>query len=274
MYVDDLLISCNNGDFLKSIKSKLQNLYRMKDLGIVKQFLGVNVHHVGDSILIEQSNFTRDLLDKFGFSECKPISTPVDISLKLTKTESDDQKFDIETYQSAIGNLLFLSVRTRPDICHAVSNVAKYCSNPSKQHWQAVKRIFRYLKGTINLGINYSKSSIPCFGYSDADFARDCNDRKSTSGYCFVNGNSVISWKSAKQTCVALSTAEAEYVALATATQEAIWLRKLLHDLKFSNENPMLIHEDNQAALCIAKNNKGQGRDKHIDLKFLCPRYD
>ena len=236
-------------------------------MGVAKQFLGVSVHCKENSIFIEQSNFTERLLHKFGFHDSKPVATPVDVSMKLGKNENSES-FDKETYQSAIGNLLFLAHRTRPDICFAVAHVARYNSAPNKTHWQAVKRIFRYLKGTSNYGLFYGKSSSPCTGYSDADFAGDLHDRKSTSGYCFVYGNAVISWRSTKQTCVALSTAESEYVALSTCTQEAIWLQKLLHDLKLSDNKPMLIHEDNQSALCLSKNNKGHTRAKHIEIKF------
>ena len=240
----------------------------MKDLGKIKQFLGVNVHHKNDKIFLEQSNFTETLLEKFDFTNAKPISTPVDTSMKLYKSGENEENFNTEIYQSAVGALLFLSTRTRPDICFAVSTVAKYCVNPNKNHWQAVKRIFRYLKGTINLGISYSKSPNPCVGYSDADFAGDLNDRKSTSGFCFMYGNGIVSWKTQKQTCVSISTAEAEYVSLSICSQEAVWLRKLLLDLKVSDNNPMLIYEDNQSALCLAKNNKIHGRAKHISIKF------
>ena len=124
------------------------------------------------------------------------------------------------------------------------------------------------MSGTTNFGILYGTSSKACIGYADADFAGDLRDRKSTSGYCFVYGNAVISWRSTKQTCVALSTAESEYVALSTCTQEAIWLQKLLIDLKCSDNKPMLINEDNQSALCLSKNNKGHTRAKHIEIKY------
>ena len=147
--------------------------------------------------------------------------------------------------------------------------MSKCYSKPSNNHWLAVKRIFRYIKGTTNLGICYEKTKIEkCFIYSDSDFAGDNSDRKSTSGYCFSLGSGVISWKSVKQSCVALSTTEAEYVALSAAAQEAIWLRKLLMDLNFSNNDPILIYEDNQSTICLAKSSRNHSRSKHIDVKF------
>ena len=268
LYVDDLILACNSNDFLVNVKNKLQNVYKMKDLGEMKQFLGVNVHHKNDSIFLEQSNFTENLLAKFGFSDAKPVATPVDISQKLCKLKENDEKFDIDKYQSAVGALLFLSTRSRPDISFAVSNVAKYCTNPSKMHWQAVKRIFRYLKGTVKLGIAYSRRKTEYFGYSDADFAGDLDDRKSTSGYCFVFGDGAVSWKCSKQTCTSMSTAESEYVALSESCKEAVWLQNLLSDLHNCTNEPILIYEDNQSALCISKSNKGHGKTKHIQVKY------
>ena len=144
-------------------------------------------------------------------------------------------------YQSAVGSLQYLSTMTRPDISFAVSNVAKFCSKPSKEHWVAVKRIMRYLKGTLNYGLLYKKNKLnTCVGYSDADWAGDVNDRKSTSGYIFQVGGTAVSWKSQKQSCTALSTAEAEYVALSQAAQEAIWLRQLNSDLLSDSCEPMV----------------------------------
>ena len=132
-------------------------------------------------------------------------------------------------YESAVGSLLYLSTRTRPDITFAVSNVAKFCTKPTKEHWTAVKRILRYLKGSLNFGLVYTKClSKECIGYSDADWGGDYDDHKSTSGYMFQIGETAISWRGKKQTCVALSTAEAEYMALASEAQEAMWLRQLV----------------------------------------------
>ena len=140
----------------------------------------------------------------------------------------DEECCDQRQYQSAIGSLLYLAIATRPDIAFAVSNAAKFSAQPAKQHWTAVKRILRYLRGTVNLGSVFAPHvSGGIVGYSDADWGGDTNDRKSTSGYLFQVCGAAISWRSKKQTCVALSTAEAEYMALASATQEAVWLEQL-----------------------------------------------
>ena len=270
VYVDDLLVVSKSDSFLSDVKARLSTRYKMKDLGLANYFLGVNVVQNNDSIFIHQAPYVCSLLEQFNFKNCKPINTPVDTSNNLEKSCEDSDVFDIETYQSAIGSLLYLSMRTRPDIAFAVSNVSKYCSKPSIKHWSAVKRIFRYLNGTIDLGILYGKNvDSTCIGYSDSDWAGDRDDRKSTSGYCFSMSNGLVSWRSNKQPCVALSTAEAEFVALASAAQEAVWLKLLLSYIDPDcNDDSISINEDNQSAICIAKNPKNNGRTKHIDIKY------
>ena len=175
-----------------------------------------------------------------------------------------------QLYQVVVGNLLYLSTKTRSDMAYAVSCVARFCTKPIKEHWTGVKRILRYLKGTNKFGLIYREDTpVAITGYSDADWAGDVGDRKSTSGYVFLLGGAAISWKSSKQTCVALSTAEAEYVALAAAAQEAIWLQQLMGDLLNEIIRETTILEDNQsAAICRAKNQSIHGRTKHIDIKY------
>lgn len=200
---------------------------------------------------------------------CKAIRTPVDASTKLFKAVASDTDIDHKLYQSAVGSLLYLSIATRPDITFAVNNVAKFCAKPNKQHWSAVKRIFRYLKGTPQYGLLYKKgASDSCLGYSDADWGGDLDDRKSTSGYIFQIGETAISWRSKKHTCVALSSAEAEYVALSSAAQESLWLQQLFADLTKEPTKSMVIYEDNQSAIVMAKDPQFHGRSKHINIKY------
>lgn len=269
VYVDDLIIACKSLDYLTKIKSSLSARYKMKDLGELNYFLGVHIFQDAGKIFINQSVYAQALLKKFGLENSKHVSTPVEMNCVLEKALDESDLFSCETYQSAVGSLLYLSTKTRPDITFAVCNVAKYCSKPTTKHWSAVKRIFRYIRGTCDLGILYDgQNSNSCIGYSDADWAGDRNDRKSTSGYCFSLGSGLISWRTNKQSCVALSTAEAEYVALAGAAQEAVWLKHLLDDLKFGVNAPIVINEDNQSAICLAKNPKDHPRTKHIDIKY------
>ena len=163
---------------------------------------------------------------------------------------------------------MYLTVSTRPDIAFAVYNLARFNSKPQKEHWTALKRILRYLKGTTNIGILYNQDgSDKCVGYSDANWAGDTSDRNSTSGYIFMFSGGPISWSSKKQKCVALSTAQAEYVALSGAAQEWLWLRQLEVELGYSPEGPTLIFEDIQSTIAMAKNPQFHGRAKHINIR-------
>ena len=151
--------------------------------------------------------------------------------------------------------------------------MSKFCANPTQSHLTATKRILRYLKGTLYLGLSYKKcADEKLIGYSDADWAGDMDDRHSTSGNVFLLAKGAVGWLSKKKATVALSTTEAEYVALSTATQEAIWLRRLLADVGKPLEEPIVINEDNQGAIAMAKNPVGHARTKHIDIRyhFVC----
>ena len=166
-------------------------------------------------------------------------------------------------------SLLYAALAMRPDIMQAVGAAAKYCSNPNETHLTAAKRILRYLKETVNVGLKYQKSENgTLIGYSDADWAGDLDDRHSTSGNLFLIAGGAVSWLSKKQSTVALSTAEAEYMSLSSASQEAVWLRKLLADFDFGiPQKPTVIKEDNQGTIAIAQNPVYHSRTKHIEIK-------
>ena len=271
IYVDDILLAGKSITRLNTVKQALSQKFQVKDMGELSYFLGVKViqDHNAGSVWIGQQSYTQSILRKFGMEDAKTIQTPVDSSTKLVKGGDENTCVDQQLYQSAVGSLLYLSIATRPDITYAVSNVAKFCAKPMKQHWVAVKRIFRYLKGIQQYGLLYSKDdSSNCVGFSDADWGGDLDDRKSTSGYVFQVGGTAISWRSKKQTCVALSTAEAEYIALASAAQESLWLQQLLADLKKEETKSVVMYEDNQSAISMAKNPQFHGRTKHIAIKY------
>lgn len=272
VYVDDLILATRNKKRMDVVKKLLANQFEVKDLGELNYLLGVTVKqdHSSNSVWIGQPTYTSNILDRFGMSESKAVVTPVSSCSKLIQATDSDEIVDQELYQSAIGSLQYLATMTRPDIAFALSNVAKFNSKPTTKHWTAVKRIFRYLRGTQKFGLLYKQlpKRQECIGFSDSDWAGDLSDRKSTSGYIFTVGGGAISWKSKKQSCVALSTAEAEYIALSQAAQEAVWLRSLNVGLKLEMTAPTIIYEDNQSAICIARNPQGHGRSKHIDIKY------
>lgn len=212
-----------------------------------------------------QPAYTKQLLEAQGLSDCKAVGSPVDPGSDLRKATDEEEMVDQRSYQSLVGSLMYLSTCTRPDISFAVGALAKFSTHPTRAHWIASKRVLRYLRGTRNHGITFrGKEARGCIGYSDADWAGDREDRRSTSGYVFQIAKGPVSWRSKKQTTVALSTAEA---ALSSAAQESIWLRKLISDLGHPPDGPTTILEDNQSAIAMARNPQFHGRAKHIDIR-------
>ncbi|XP_075086049.1 secreted RxLR effector protein 161-like [Nicotiana tabacum] len=186
------------------------------------------------------------------------------------KTPEETERMSRVPYRSAVGSLMYAMVCTRPDICQAVGLVSRYQTDPGLAHWQAVKRIMRYLKGTADYSICYQGGKdLQFVGYSDVDHGGNLDERKSTSGYVLLLSDGAISWSSKKRSCVSLSTMEAEYVALASATQEAVWLKKFLEHLLDITENtePILVC-DSEAAISSTKDPKFHCKTKHIDIKY------
>lgn len=225
--------------------------------------------------------------------DCKAVAVPIDSV--LTASSQDYQATDSfrTQYQSAVGSLMYAMLGTRPDLAFSVSVVSRYASNPNPSHWQAVKRIFRYIRGTLSLQLTYRGEFSNLQGYTDADWAGDHDTRRSTSGYIFNVGSGANSWSSKRQPTVALSSCEAEYMGQTQATKEAVWLKFLLHELNapsskdlssaassknLSSENTntitspglyfVIIHCDNQGAIALAKNPQAHARSKHIDIQW------
>ena len=195
------------------------------------------------------------------------MSTPADLNVKPQKEDGVSRPVDTVTYQSIVGSLLCNHNSSEHRL--SVGVVSMFCSNPTQSHLTAAKQILRYLKGTVYLGLSYEKCADGnLIGYSDADWAADVDDRRSTSGNVLLLAKGAVSWLSKKQATVALSTAEAEYVALSVATQEAIWLRRLLTDVGEFLEDPIVNNEDNQEAIAMAKNPVGHARTKRIDIRY------
>ena len=201
-------------------------------MGQLRYCLGINFELTEQGISLCQTQYLIKLLERYKLTEANTVTMPMDPNFKLVKDDFYSKRVDAAQYQSMVGSLLHAARATHPDIAHAVGIVSKFNAAPTQAHLTAVKRIFRYLKGTIELKLQYRPDGENLLGYSDADWANDMDDRHSTTGNVFTMSGGAISWLSQKQTTVALSTAEAEYVALGSATQEAIWLYQLLNDLK------------------------------------------
>ena len=205
--------------------------------------------------------------------DCNPISTPMDakIAYKLIPNPNKATLDTIKWFQGLIGCLLYLLLATRLDIAFSVIKLARFASNPSDIHITAIKRILRYLKGTINYSITYyrnSSNSQYISGYTDADYAGDLNTAKSTTGFIFYLANGPISWKSKLQTIIAQSTTEAEYIAINAATKEAIYIKSILEELGFYKQDKFPIYSDNNGALLLAKNPVFHERTKYIAVKY------
>lgn len=250
------------------VKLKLQE-FEMQDLGKLETFLGINIRRTDEGIYLSQKSYINDLLNKFRMNDCKENKTPMETgSLDLIENSRDFGATEIhKPIRELIGSLMYLMLATRPDLSTAVNIYSRYQQNPSEQVWKGLKRILRYLKGTADFELFYPKNTdTKLVGFADADWAGDQEDRKSTTGYLFKVFGGTICWSTRKQTTVAMSSTEAEYVALAEAAREGIWLVNLLHDLGFA-KTVFTIFEDNQSCIKVTKRWEHK-RLKHVDVKY------
>ena len=277
VYVDDLLLFSNSMHHIDAAKQMLSRTFDMKDLGEAHWILGIEVtrDRVKRVVRMSQAKYLHEKLEEFGMADCKPVSTPMEENLKLTKEMEPKNEEELEQmrrtpYRAAVGSLMHAMIATRPDICFAVGVVSRFMANPGMQHWMAVKRILRYLRGTANLclelGGNGQQATL--VGYSDADWGGDAESRRSVSGYVFSLGSGAVSWSSKRQATVALSSTEAEYMASTHAVKEALWLRSLLRDIECCDVGTTLeIKVDNQSSIALSKNPTQHARTKHIDIQ-------
>ncbi|GJT50307.1 retrovirus-related pol polyprotein from transposon TNT 1-94 [Tanacetum coccineum] len=235
-------------------------------LMILSLVLHTLVNQSPRGIFINQSNYVLEILKKYGMETCDPVGTPMEIKDKLD-LDQNGSPVDATKYRSMIGALMYLT-SSRPDIVHATCLCARYQAKPTEKHLKEVKRIFRYLRGTVNTGLWYSKDSgIELTGFSDADYA-GCKDTfKSTSGGAQFLGEKLVSWSSKKQDCTALSTAEAEYVSLSVCCAQVLWMRTQLTDYGF-HFNKIPIYCDSKSAIAISCNPVQHSRTKHIAVRY------
>ncbi|XP_019058277.1 PREDICTED: uncharacterized protein LOC109116755 [Tarenaya hassleriana] len=265
IYVDDILLSGNDSTLIDSTKVTLQSKFEIKDLGPPQYFLGIEISRSSTGIHLCQRKYALELLEEYGLLGSKPVHTPTDLKEKLTH-DSGELLYDASFYRQLIGKLIYLSV-TRPYICFAVQKLSQFMSSPRSLHLQAAFRVLKYLKSAPSQGLLYSaSSSLTLKAYSDADWASCPNTRRSITGYCVFLGNSMVSWKSKKQSTVSRSITESEYRALAQTGCELIWIDSLLKDLHISCQRPFNIYCDNQSTLHLARNLVLYERTKHIRL--------
>jgi hypothetical protein len=279
VFVDDMTLVSKSKEKIAWLKEELKKHFKLRDLGPTEFLLGVKVdrdrsHH---SLQLSQRQYTLDILSRYGFTSCSPVSTPLNPGVKLTleqcpKTSQEVEEMRTVPYSHAVGSLMYLAISTRPDISYAVGVLARFSSNPGQAHWLAVKHLFRYLQGTLDYKITYAPdpSSTSLFTtYCDADHGGCKDSGRSTGAYIVKMGTGAVSWSSKLQSIVALSTTEAEYVSAVSAGAEICWLRSLFTELGFNlSSSPSPLYIDNQSALAVAKNPEHHGRMKHLDLRF------
>jgi hypothetical protein len=296
-----MLLFAKSNTIQKGIKKQLMERYKMTDLGMAKTFLGFEISRdrCNHTVTIHQAKYIKSILGRFGMERANGVHTPmVPGSVLVESTNGWCTPNEIRAYQQVVGSIMYAMTSTRPDLAFTMSRLSKFNANPNYDHQDAAKHALRYLRKTTEVGITYGGSNVKVLGYSDSDFGADKDNRKSTAGYIFTVNGGAISWKSKQQGIVALSTMEAEYVGISEAGREAIWIKGLYNDVNqfvkgrmhppviyewqqienpgckpvenepSSDEEPMTIYGDNQAANGLTEDPKHHDRSKAIDVKF------
>ena len=269
VYVDDIVIAGSSPRAVDGLVHALAASFPIKDLGPLEYFLGLEASYNSGGMTLTQRKYALDLLHRVSMENCKPTSTPLSTSEQLARVSgrplSTDDSF---RYRSVVGGLQYLTL-TRPDISFAVNKVCQFLSQPTDVHWEAVKRILRYVKGTLHTGLKFRKAvSTSISIFTDADWAGCPDDRRSTGGFAIFVGPNLISWSSKKQPTVSRSSTEAEYKALANGAAEAIWVESLLKELGVSQQRVPVLWCDNLGATYLTANPVFHARTKHIEIDF------
>nr|KYP42640.1 Retrovirus-related Pol polyprotein from transposon TNT 1-94 [Cajanus cajan] len=270
LYVDDMLIVEKDVSRIDRLKKQLGEAFAMKDLGAAKKILGISIKE--KKLWLSQEHYIKKVLQRFQMENSKVVGTPLAAHFKLSVKQSPSNEAE-KTYMSkvpyvyAVGSLMYPMVCTRPDVAYVVGTVSRFLSNPSREHWNAVKWILRYLHGTSGLRLCFGGDKPTLVGYSNSDMAGDVDSRKSTSGYLINFAGGVVAWQSRLQRCVTLSTTEAEFIAITEACKELLWLKKFLQELDFVQDKyPLFV--DSQSVIHLGKNPTFHSRSKHIDVRY------
>ncbi|GJW93346.1 putative ribonuclease H-like domain-containing protein [Tanacetum coccineum] len=265
IYVDDIIFGSTKKELCDEFEKLMKDKFQMSSMGELTFFLGLQVQQKKKGIFISQDKYVHEILRKYNYTDVKSASTPTDLEKPLVQ-DGDAADVDEHLYRSMIGSLMYLTA-SRPDIMFAVCACARFQVSPKTSHLLAVKRIFRYLKGKPSLGLWYSKDSpLELVAYTDSDYAGATQDRKSTTGGCQFLGNRLISWQCKKQTVVATSTTEAEYVAAASCCGQVLWIQNQLLDYGYNFMNTV-IYIDNNSTICIIENPVQHSKTKHIEIR-------
>ncbi|KAI5315215.1 hypothetical protein L3X38_044391 [Prunus dulcis] len=274
LYVDDMLIVGQNSDKINKLKKELSKSFAMKDLGPAKRILGMSISRdrKNRELRLSQESYIEKVLKRFNMDKAKPVSTPFPSHFKLSSKQSPTcekvkENMAMVPYSSAVGSLIYAMICTRPDITHAVGVVSRFLSKPVREHWNAVKWILIYLRGTSKMSLCFGGGKPELIGYTDADMAGDLDSRKFTSRYLITFSGGAVSWQSKLQKCVALSTTEAEFIAATEACKEMLWMKRFLQELG-QEKHKYIFHCDSQSAIHLSKNPSFHSRSKHIDVRY------
>jgi hypothetical protein len=279
VHVDDCMLLGSSQKLMDEFKIQMNKTYKISDLGAIHWLLGIKVTRdlPNQTISLSQHAYIDSIILRYNFTDLKPSAIPMDPCAPLLKSQSPTKLTDIARmknvpYREAVGSLMYAAMGTRPDIAFAVSTVAQFSDNPGWAHWEAVKRIFRYLRGTQKLELVYGGEKRGLEGYVDADGASQ-EHRHAISGYVFLVDGGAVSWSSKKQELLTLLTTEAEYVAATHAAKEAVWIRRLIGEIFRPLTIPTTLYSDSKSAIALAKDGHYHARTKHIDIRYHFIRY-
>lgn len=268
LYVDDFYVFYNNELHKNKLFKLLTKEFDCKQLGTLKNCLGINVTREGNTLRLDQKDYIRKLLKRFGMEQCKPVSTPMAVNFKF-ENDIDLSSNDTYSYRELMGCLMYLSVCTRPDIAFACSQLSQYNVNFNKSHWIAAKRILRYLAGTINYALCFVKSrELNLTAFADADWANDPIDRRSYTGFVIKLGSNTVNWESRKQRCVALSSTEAEYLSINDACKDLCFIKNFLFEVISKSLNITVLNDNQSAHKLLQAKEYSHKRTKHIDVRY------
>lgn len=259
------------------IERQISSVFEIRNMGEIKQYLGIEVTEDDDGIYsIRQTKYINKVINDFGMQDAKNSKTPLDVGYEKIQSQNHLELESNKQYLKLIGSLLFIALNTRPDISASIAILTQKISKPTQYDWLQLKRVLRYLKGTATLRLKMAiKDETSLVGYADANWGESRTDRKSNSGFVFKYCGGIVSWCSRKQTCVALSTTEAELIALCEAAKECIWLKRLITEIGQIITEPIiinitiiLIYEDNSSCQKLILNSNNSNRTKHIDIRY------
>ncbi len=273
VHVDDCTIAATSVKLITKFKRRIAEYVKITDLGELHWLLGLEIKRDREqrTLYLSQRAYIASIILRYNFDDLKPVSSPMETNIHLSITQSPSSSEELARmrnipYDEAVGLLMYAALGTRPDIVFAVQTVSRFSKNPGQLHWEAVKRVFRYLKGTKELWLTYGRGG-KLLRYADADGSM-AEDRHAISGYVFLLNGGAVLWSAKRQEIISLSTTESEYVAATHAAKEALWLRSLLSQLFYPLSEPTALFGDNQSAIALTKDHQYHPRTKHIDVRF------